>query len=323
GPSFALEAGVGCESCHGAGGTFLAAHVQPTSRHASNVAAGLYPTTDPTARATLCLSCHQGDATRQMTHRLYGAGHPRLRFELDTYSALQPAHFKADADYRRRKPSPSHFRWWSTGQLRAAHRWLVEPRGATPGLFPELARFDCHSCHRGINVDPEYRPRPGLAAGGLSLNDASLVVLRALMALVLPEDFAAFKADSRALQATLNSPALHAQAARRLRATVDHLTTALTAREETAADGRTVINALLMEAVQEQPLSFSAAESIAMSVATLLTAEFEHQRLSAEEFKQVSARLDRVFAAVSDEQSYRSRAFSAALAEVATVLEKP
>lgn len=64
GPAFRVEMGIGCESCHGAGGNFLSTHVQPTATHAGNLAAGMYPLSDPQARAALCASCHVGDTQR-------------------------------------------------------------------------------------------------------------------------------------------------------------------------------------------------------------------------------------------------------------------
>ena len=32
-----------------------------------------------------------------------GAGHPRMSFELDTFTTVEPAHFKIDADWEKRK----------------------------------------------------------------------------------------------------------------------------------------------------------------------------------------------------------------------------
>ena len=49
-------------------------------------------------RAGLCLSCHFGNQEKFVTHRMMGAGHPRMSFELDTFTQLQPAHFVVDED---------------------------------------------------------------------------------------------------------------------------------------------------------------------------------------------------------------------------------
>ena len=58
---------------------------RPDATHAGNVARGLYPTSDPVAQARLCLSCHFGNRDKFVTHRMMGAGHPRMSFELETF----------------------------------------------------------------------------------------------------------------------------------------------------------------------------------------------------------------------------------------------
>ena len=68
----------------------------------------MYPTDQPVARAQLCLSCHFGtEQNKFVTHRIMGAGHPRMSFELDTFTAIQPAHYIADKDYAERKGAPN------------------------------------------------------------------------------------------------------------------------------------------------------------------------------------------------------------------------
>ena len=39
-----------------------------------------------------------GNSEKSLIHRLYGAGHPRLVFELDTYLNNQPSHHRVDRD---------------------------------------------------------------------------------------------------------------------------------------------------------------------------------------------------------------------------------
>jgi hypothetical protein len=60
----------------------------------------MYPTEQPEVRAKLCLSCHFGTEDKFATHRIMGAGHPRISFELDTFTEIQPAHFRVDEDYK-------------------------------------------------------------------------------------------------------------------------------------------------------------------------------------------------------------------------------
>lgn len=321
GPKFTLSAGVGCESCHGPGSQFLKAHVQPTSRHADSVAAGMYPTELAAPRAALCLSCHQGDARRGISHALYGAGHPRLRFELDTYGAAQPSHYLADADYRRRKPLASHLELWAAGQLRAARLLLDQvARAHDKGLFPELANYDCQACHRPIGTDADYRPRPGVGPGGLSVNDAPLLALRALASVVAPAEVDGLRADTHALQTALFDRERRAATVARLGARLDTLTRAWEARGRQDGDTAAVLGALLALARGEAALGYGAAETIAMASATLVAAGFEQQTLAADKYARANQALDGIYAAVEDERHYRAKNFVAALAGLATAL---
>ena len=91
GARFHTSDGVGCESCHGAAEGWLQVHYEKGASHASNVRAGLVPLQDPQVRAKVCLDCHYGSTkTGQfVTHSMMAAGHPRISFELDLFSALQ------------------------------------------------------------------------------------------------------------------------------------------------------------------------------------------------------------------------------------------
>ncbi|MBM3516152.1 MAG: hypothetical protein FJX59_20905, partial [Alphaproteobacteria bacterium] len=182
---FQMSDGVGCESCHGGGEQWLGIHISGRADHAENIKAGLFPTEDPEARARLCLSCHLGDKDRVITHRIMGAGHPRLAFELDTYSITQPAHFKVDADYTKRKGTPDHFKIWAVGQVVAVESLLdamLDPNRNQDGIFPELVFFDCHSCHHPMsNVRWEPRDSHGISPGVPRLNDANILMMAALL----------------------------------------------------------------------------------------------------------------------------------------------
>ncbi|MBV9552385.1 MAG: hypothetical protein JO032_06285, partial [Alphaproteobacteria bacterium] len=149
GRQFQLSDGVGCEACHGGASRWLGSHISGAS-HAQNIAAGLYPTDQPVARAERCLQCHLGDAQHFLDHRIYGAGHPRLAFELDTFTAIQPAHFVVDAGYIQRKGRVTDVQVWAVGQAISLVRRMnqvLDPRYAPKGLWPEFSMFDCQSCH--------------------------------------------------------------------------------------------------------------------------------------------------------------------------------
>ena len=150
GPAFTISDGVSCEACHGGSEPWLKSHAARNATHQQNIVRGLYPTAELHERVSLCLSCHAGNEDKFATHRIMGAGHPRLAFELDTFLALEPPHYEIDDDYARRKPTYPRTRVWAYGQLAATQEQLQLLQGPmirSPSFLPELALLDCHSCH--------------------------------------------------------------------------------------------------------------------------------------------------------------------------------
>jgi hypothetical protein len=212
GEKFQLADGVGCEACHGGAEQWLASHYNTGSvTHANNLAAGMYPTNAAAARAELCLSCHLGTENKFATHQMMAAGHPRLAFELDTFTELwrtlgrQP-HFRDDAEYQQRKEVPSHSFTWAIGLVTEA-RLRLDLIGSRHfdgiGMFPELAFFDCHACHRSMKtVQWQRLPRHGNGGPGLPfINDGTFVMSLALASAIQPDTVDELQSALRSLHA--------------------------------------------------------------------------------------------------------------------------
>jgi len=199
GEKFQLSDGVGCEACHGGAENWLSTHYNaPEVTHAANLQAGLYPNEDADDRADLCLSCHLGTRDKFATHKIMAAGHPRLAFELDTFTELwrtagrQP-HYRVDADYRERKDIDGHVYTWAAGLLAEGRRRLDLIQSSyfdSPGMFPELAFYDCHACHRSMKtVQWRSLPRHGGADPGTPfINDGTFVMALALVRAIEPSE---------------------------------------------------------------------------------------------------------------------------------------
>jgi hypothetical protein len=197
GERFVFADGITCETCHGPAEKYIGPHVNPVSdpaaHHAMNVENGLYPLNDAVARARLCLSCHFGNKDRLVTHRIMGAGHPRMSFELDTFTEIAPKHFVVDKDYNERKKVWDGVQTWATGQALAVADTmdiLLDDKRGRDGLFPELVLFDCHACHHPMS-DLRWKPKTAFGAavapGLVRLNDANMLMLRALAATIDPK----------------------------------------------------------------------------------------------------------------------------------------
>lgn len=181
---FVLSDGVTCEACHGPAGKYLAAHDDAGRTHEQNLADGLYPLEDPAARAKLCLSCHGTNGDRFVTHRMLSAGHPRISFELQTFSMIQPAHFATSLSEHPRAKPWNGARIWAVGQAVAVSEQMSLLGNAArnhDGPFPELALFDCNACHHEMS-DKRWKPQAAFGEtpppGVVRLNEANILLLR-------------------------------------------------------------------------------------------------------------------------------------------------
>jgi hypothetical protein len=189
GGKFQISDGVGCEACHGGSEKWLESHAAEAATHKDNVARGMYPTEQPLKRVQVCLGCHLGTKDQFATHAIMGAGHPRLSFELEAYTSNQPAHFIVDADYAQRKGKIEGMNLWVTGQIETTRRFLsllqtkMFETNAGGAMFPELAFYDCHSCHHPMDKIRWNMARAGMGIkpGTVRLQTQNLIVLQALI----------------------------------------------------------------------------------------------------------------------------------------------
>ncbi|MEE4302491.1 MAG: multiheme c-type cytochrome [Pseudomonadales bacterium] len=309
GAEFRIEDGVGCEACHGGAENWLESHKADAATHADNLANGLHPTEIVEERAELCLSCHLGTEDKFATHEIMGAGHPRLSFELSTFEALQPPHWAYDAEYMERKLEVDDFRTWAGGLLTAARKnigLLTGPLVHGDGLFPEVALFDCHSCHHPMS-DIRWASTTataGLKPGAIRINDANLVILLPLAEALDPALHTRMLGQIRALNRSVagGRDALMA-AATSLDESVNVLE-GLVRRGVDAGARRAILDGLLTRAVRGDYRDYIAAEQAAMAMDLLL--------ISLDRWEANKPRIDAVFDTVQDDEAYRPGRFVAA-----------
>jgi hypothetical protein len=172
GRAFEISEGVSCENCHGPAQGWLGQHTERDSadKHARSVALGMQDTRDVIHRAEKCLQCHLGtfpqapakQATEKFVdHEMIAAGHPDLYFELDSFSAVMPRHWKEPRESAPGKPAEDPnwvgVRDWSAGQavqLRAAMErltWRAKgERFDKKDIWPEYSELSCIACHHSL-----------------------------------------------------------------------------------------------------------------------------------------------------------------------------
>ena len=153
--TFDLSEGVSCESCHGPAAAWLGPHTERDWTHEKSIAAGMYDTRDLTKRSEKCLSCHLGDAEKSVDHEMIAAGHPDLYFELDSFSAVMPRHWKEPGEPGEPENSDPWYdvRELTTGQAVQLRQYLLRLESRAHGKYwPEYSEQQCYSCHHSLTL---------------------------------------------------------------------------------------------------------------------------------------------------------------------------
>ena len=214
--------GVSCEDCHGPAGDWIGEHYRPGWDDRDVTQTGMLDTKTLDSRARVCARCHVGAVDGEVNHDLIAAGHPAMKFEFSAYHGALPRHWK---------PSPQDklpdfpVRLWKAGQraVTAGALTLLDLRAQkaetnAPGaIWPELAEYDCFSCHRDLpyrwqgNTTTAKTVRwgswySGLLEKGAAQPDSALSRLRATMERSIIADPRAVRREVGQALADLQSP---------------------------------------------------------------------------------------------------------------------
>ena len=318
GKRFQLADGVACEACHGPASKWLGMHVTGEASRADNLKVGMYPTEEPVARAKLCLSCHLGNDSKFATHRIMGAGHPRLSFELDTFTQIQPAHYRVDADYRSRKQVYNGMQVWAVGQVLAAERTLelfLSAKWQGDGVFPEFAFFDCHGCHHPM-TEPRWAPRAstGLGPGSVQLNDSNMLMLLYMLKHLDPALAERLHGGMLGLhQATTVSMDAAKKAAGDMAAVLQQVRAKVVGHGFGAGDMNAVLASLVRGGIGGDYQDFSAAEQAVMAMASLVDALRASGDLDTARSERLGAGIKLLYEVLKDENAYQPQRLVAEL----------
>ena len=195
GRPFELSEGVSCENCHGPASAWLGPHTTRDWPHEKSVALGMTDTRNLIRRTDKCLECHLGTKDKFVDHEMIAAGHPDLFFELDSFSAVMPRHWKSPRESAPGKPVEdaawAGVRDWSTGQavqLRAEMErltWRAKgERFDKKDIWPEYSELSCFACHHALGpAKDSWRQAHGFGArrpGDPAWNSSRYAVFRLL-----------------------------------------------------------------------------------------------------------------------------------------------
>jgi hypothetical protein len=321
GEKFSLADGVGCEACHGGSEYWLASHTSKRATYRENIAKGMYPTADLRQRAELCLACHYGSIDRFATHRMMAAGHPRLSFEMDTFLALQPPHYRIDEDYKRRKPTFSSTQIWSYGQLAAALREMDTLQGSrvnNGAAFPELALFNCYGCHMSSMRRTDWSHRlleGGAEPGSVPISDGHLVMAWIISRALDPRIAPSLLHMSRSLLGSSASErAQIVTHSREVAGTLRRLCDEAATRVWKPADERQLLTTLIAVGTSGEFRDYVGAEQAVMGIDGLLI-----ELGLAEHFRK---RVDELYKLTQNDEAYAPEQFVASLQQLQAELDR-
>src|SRR6266568_775392 len=196
GRAFEISEGVSCENCHGPASAWLGPHTTRSWSHEKSLALGMIDTRNVIHRTEKCLECHLGTKNKFVDHEMIAAGHPDLFFELDSFSAVMPRHWKTPRESEPGKPPVEDAAWvgvreWSAGQavqLRAAMERLTwrakNERFDKKDVWPEYSELSCVACHHALGpAKDSWRQEHGYVArrpGDPAWNSSRYAVFRLL-----------------------------------------------------------------------------------------------------------------------------------------------
>jgi hypothetical protein len=326
GRQFSITDGVSCEACHGGADRWLGVHVSGTGDHAQNIASGMYPTDKPQARAALCASCHVGNANKFVDHQMISSGHPRLAFELNTYTATGASHFHISDEYKKRKGIPDDMQSWAIGQAETARllmNGIADQTRFNKGSNPELAFFDCYACHHSMSTQ-QWLARPELSnlTGVPRLNDANLQMLQLIAQRIDPSLAQRLQKERMALHAaTLQNFDSTRQAALALSNTTTTLATRFAEHRFQAKDMLLLAQDIVSNIHQVDINDYLTAEQITLTLSSMIAGLHDSHSITDKQYQHVERTMDAVYKTVEHAETFQPAQFHQAMLPVQKAIQ--
>ena len=339
GRAFEISEGVSCENCHGPAQGWLGQHTARDSeeKHAESVRLRMVDTRNVITRTEKCLECHLGTKSKFVDHEMIAAGHPDLYFELDSFSAVMPRHWRQPRLGASGQPAEdaawAGVREWSTGQavqLRAALERLVwRARGERldgKNIWPEYSELSCFACHHALGpAGSSWRQEHGYAGrrpGDPAWNASRYAVFRILAAQVdsdraaeLDRNLSAVSAEMSKLNPDREAVAAAASAAAPV---AQRFAERLAAMPYNAALALKLLQRITENADAIALADERAAEQATMALDSLYIAYSKNSAPS--NGAEVRAAINGLFEQLQDPSSYNADQFASALRKLRSLL---
>jgi len=320
--TFQGDEGVSCENCHGPAVGWLGPHTTRGWTREQSVKLGQYDTRDLITRSERCLSCHVGTPEKRVDHQMIAAGHPDLTFELDTFSAVMPRHWKFPSD----NDPWAGVQEWGIGQavqLREALNRLN--RSAEKGPWPEFAELDCFACHHNL-TSPQDSWRqaggyPGRNPGTPAWNASRYIVFRHLVEQASADRGQQFNGQLEKVASLVGSGADHNQiaaAAKQASVAADQIAQQLRKQQYDRDLSARVMQAIASDAAPISEQGERSAEQAAMAIDAICLAYQKNEKI--ENQAELRAAINRLFDLLQNPSMYNAPMFAAQMQKVKALL---
>src|SRR5258707_6362720 len=338
GRPYEMADGVSCENCHGPASAWLGPHTTRTWAHEKSVAQGMHDTRNVIHRTEKCLECHLGTKSKFVDHEMIAAGHPDLYFELDSFSAVMPRHWKVPRESEPGKPVEDAawvgVREWSTGQavqLRAAMERLTwrakNERFDKKDVWPEYSELSCFACHHPLGpAKDSWRQKHGYLGrrpGDPAWNSSRYAVFRLLAKQIdsanaqeLDRHLLAVSVEMSKLNSDRNAVASAASAATPLAHRVAH---AFATMQYDQAVALRMLQRISEDAENIALADERAAEQAAMAMDSLYIAYSRDAKPA--NAAEVRVAINELFQQLENPSTYNADQFASALRRIRTLLQ--
>jgi hypothetical protein len=276
---------------------------------------------DPARRAENCLTCHLGSADKAVDHEMIAAGHPDLYFELASFTAAMPRHWREHAGDDRTKEDP-----FADVRMLVAGQAVRVARNAQGNSWPEFADLDCIACHHSLtDADNSWRQAQGYAGrrpGNPPWNLSRYAVFRQIVNELDREGGRRLETEVDKLFAIMSSvnPDRN-QAAAQARATADvagRLLPQLSGASFDQARTQRLLQAIAKDGDTISRQGERAAEQAAMALQSLYIASAAQSHPAND--TQIRAALKALFLQVENPSAYNAPKFAAQMRALSEVL---
>jgi len=319
--SFDTGDGVSCESCHGPASNWLGPHTTRGWQYEKGLQLGMRNTRDLVGRTETCLSCHLGDETKSVDHEMIAAGHPDLYFELNSFTAAMPRHWK-ETD----KDPWIDLRALATGQGVQLRENLRRISREAKNFWPEYAELDCFACHHNLVAAKDSwrqaRGYPDRRPGNPPWNSSRYVVFRVILNQVDHDSAARLDASLKRVDELVSDiradPAQISQAATSAAVTVDEIARRMPGLQLDGAAGWRLIKAITASSDRIAGAGERAAEQATMVLDSLFIACNSGAKVN--NAQQIGGAVSALFKLVENPSAYNPNAFAQQMRNVGALV---